>query len=31
MVKESKEELNYEIYQPGDKKDWMNKSEKKND
>ena len=27
MVKESKEELNYEIYQPGDKKDWMNKSE----
>ena len=31
MVKESKEELNYEIYQPGDKKDWMNKSEKQND
>ena len=31
MVKKSKEELNYEIYQPGDTKDWMNKSEKKID
>jgi len=28
MVKESKDELNYEIYQPGIKKNWIKKSEK---
>ena len=31
MVRESKDELNYEIYQPGEKKDWIKKSEKKID
>jgi hypothetical protein len=31
MVKESKDELNYEIYQPGNKKNWIKKSEKKID
>ena len=31
MVKESKDELNYEIYQPGNKKNWIKKGEKKID
>jgi hypothetical protein len=31
MVKESKDELNYEIYQPGNKKNWIKKNEKKID
>ena len=31
MVKESKDELNYEIYQPGNKKNWIKKNKKKID
>ena len=31
MVKESKDQLNYEIYQPGEKKDWIKKGNKKID
>jgi hypothetical protein len=31
MVKESKDELNYEIYQPGNKKNWIKTGEKKID
>jgi hypothetical protein len=31
MVRKSKDELDYEIYQPGQKKDWMRKNKKKID
>jgi cytosine/adenosine deaminase-related metal-dependent hydrolase len=31
MVRKSKDELEYEIYQPGQEKDWMRKNKKKID
>ena len=31
MVRKSKDELDYEIYQPGQEKDWMRKNKKKID
>tara|TARA_B100001113_G_C20953333_1_gene554125 strand:- start:275 stop:766 length:492 start_codon:yes stop_codon:yes gene_type:complete len=31
MVRKSKDELNYEIYQPGEVKDWMSKKEREID